>query len=327
MTPASLRARRSALPRAAAGATALVVLMALLLAACSSGGDGASSSTTDTTAGDTTATVVNTTSLDDVTIEGAFGAKPTVTFNPAYVGDSDTSKVISTGDGAVVETGQRVTVDYVAINGGTGEEVDATYGKTPQTFNMGGQDLLPIISTALVGQTIGSRVAVATDTTSSNGAWLLLVIDINSAVTLPTSASGDAVTPPADLPVVTVVDGVPSVAAPQGDPPTDLVVQPLIIGTGPAVTSGQTVTMQYLGLIWASGKVFDTSWGSGPVDLPVGSGQVIAGFEEGLTGQTVGSRVLLIIPPDKGYGDQGNSQAGISATDTLVFVIDILAAS
>ena len=56
----------------------------------------------------------------------------------------------------------------------------------------------------------------------------------------------------------------------------------------------------------------------------MGSGEVPPGFEEGLTGQKVGSRVMLVIPPDKGYGAQGNSQAGISGTDTLVFVVDIL---
>lgn len=59
----------------------------------------------------------------------------------------------------------------------------------------------------------------------------------------------------------------------------------------------------------------------------IGAGQLIPGFDEGLVGQTVGSRVLLVIPPDKGYGTAGNSQAGISGTDTLVFVVDILAAA
>ena len=84
-------------------------------------------------------------------------------------------------------------------------------------------------------------------------------------------------------------------------------IQPLIVGDGPAVESGQTVTVQYVGVKWSDGSVFDSSWERGqPVDFPVGTGGVIAGFEEGLIGQTVGSRVMLIIPPDKGYGEQGN---------------------
>ena len=56
-------------------------------------------------------------------------------------------------------------------------------------------------------------------------------------------------------------------------------------------------------------------------------GGVIAGWDEGLVGQTVGSQVLLVIPPEQGYGSEGNPDAGISGTDTLVFVVDILAAT
>ena len=79
--------------------------------------------------------------------------------------------------------------------------------------------------------------------------------------------------------------------------------------------------------IWRNGKVFDSSWtGKGSVQFPIGAGQVIAGWDEGLVGQTVGSQVLLVIPPDKGYGSGGAPQAGIKGTDTLVFVVDILSA-
>ncbi len=86
--------------------------------------------------------------------------------------------------------------------------------------------------------------------------------------------------------------------------------------------------MQYTGAIWKNGKVFDSSWkGNGSVQFPIGAGQVIAGWDEGLVGQTVGSQVLLVIPPDKGYGAAGQPSAGIKGTTTLVFVVDILAAT
>ncbi len=101
--------------------------------------------------------------------------------------------------------------------------------------------------------------------------------------------------------------------------------QVLIKGTGPVVAAGQTITVHYTGVIWASGKQFDSSWDRGqPIDFQIGVGKVIAGWDEGLVGQTVGSQVLLVIPPDKGYGSAGQSSAGISGTDTLVFVVDIL---
>jgi len=103
-------------------------------------------------------------------------------------------------------------------------------------------------------------------------------------------------------------------------------VQPLIKGTGPVVQSGQTISAQYTGVVWDTGKQFDSSWDRGqPTPFVIGKGQVIAGWDEGLVGQTVGSQVLLIVPPDKGYGASGQSSAGIKGTDTLVFVVDILA--
>ena len=77
-----------------------------------------------------------------------------------------------------------------------------------------------------------------------------------------------------------------------------------------------------------SGRVFDSSWSRGqPAQFPIGTGQVVAGWDEGLVGQTVGSQVLIVVPPDKGYGVAGESQAGITGTDTLVFVVDILGAA
>ena len=94
------------------------------------------------------------------------------------------------------------------------------------------------------------------------------------------------------------------------------------------VTAGQTVTVHYTGVIWATGKQFDSSWDRGaPLDTVIGQGSVIAGWDEGLVGQTVGSQVLLVVPPDKGYGTAGQRRAGIKGTDTLVFVVDILDAA
>lgn len=82
--------------------------------------------------------------------------------------------------------------------------------------------------------------------------------------------------------------------------------------------------VNYLGQVW-SGEVFDSSFGSpSPAAFSIGTGQVIQGWDTGLVGQDVGSRVLLSIPPDLGYGAAGNPDAGISGTDTLVFVVDII---
>jgi peptidylprolyl isomerase len=266
--------------------------------------------------------------LSDVTVEGAFGEAPTITFKPAYVGSEESFRVISEGDGPVVEDGQRVMLNYLAVSGADGSELDSTFGGAPQPIIASKTSLTEVLADALVGQRVGTRVLVAADQTESQpGAWVLFAFDILSAETLPTSAVGTPQDPLPGFPIVTVENGVPKIATPTGTAPTELRTEVLIKGNGPAVTSGQTVTMQYTGIIWATGTEFDSSWGGDPVDFPIGSGQVIPGFDEGLIGQTVGSRVVIIIPPDKGYGPTGNTQAGISGTDTLVFVVDILAAS
>jgi peptidylprolyl isomerase len=93
------------------------------------------------------------------------------------------------------------------------------------------------------------------------------------------------------------------------------------------VLNGQTVVAQDTGVVWSSGKVLDSSWKRGfPESFVLGAGQVLAGWEQGLGGIPVGSRVLLTIPPSLGYGSAGNAPY-VKATDTLVFVIDIIAAA
>jgi peptidylprolyl isomerase len=112
-----------------------------------------------------------------------------------------------------------------------------------------------------------------------------------------------------------------------------LVAQPLLVGTGAKVAEGQQIVAQYTGVIWRNNTEFDSSWkpDRGPfaariaeTNQQTGEPGVIKGWVDGLVGQRVGSRVLLVIPPKLGYGKTGNAQAGIQGTDTLVFVVDIL---
>ena len=107
-------------------------------------------------------------------------------------------------------------------------------------------------------------------------------------------------------------------------PPADLVVETLHEGDGPVVQAGQTIEVNYLGETWG-GTEFDSSFRRGDtVEFPIGVGMVIKGWDEGLVGKKVGDRVLLSIPPHKGYGNQGMPAAGIKGSDTLVFVVDIV---
>lgn len=116
-------------------------------------------------------------------------------------------------------------------------------------------------------------------------------------------------------------DAKPKVEKGQGTAPKKLQVKVLKEGDGPAVKKGDALNANYLGQTW-EGKAFDNSWDRGaPATFEIGSGKVIKGWDEGLVGQKLGSRVELVIPPDKGYGAQ--AQQSIPANSTLVFVVDL----
>jgi peptidylprolyl isomerase len=117
----------------------------------------------------------------------------------------------------------------------------------------------------------------------------------------------------------------PTVTHREGDPDKTLVIEVLKEGDGPVVKKGELLTANYLGQIWRDGKVFDNSYDRGaPSSFPIGVGGVIAGWDEGLVGKKLGSRILLSIPSDKGYKETGNEQAGIKGDDTLIFVVDLV---
>jgi peptidylprolyl isomerase len=119
----------------------------------------------------------------------------------------------------------------------------------------------------------------------------------------------------------------PTVSVPSGPPPSKLVVKDLIKGTGKAATSGSTITVNYVGVVYKTGKQFDASWNRHqPFTTPLANGQVIAGWVQGIQGMKVGGRRELIIPPALGYGAKG-AGSSIPPNSTLVFVVDLLSVS
>jgi peptidylprolyl isomerase len=116
----------------------------------------------------------------------------------------------------------------------------------------------------------------------------------------------------------------PTIAISDQAPPATLASLDLIVGNGAEAASGQTVTVQYIGLAWSTKQQFDASWDRGqPFSFPLGVGQVIPGWDQGVAGMKVGGRRLLIIPSELGYGASGFPPA-IAANETLVFVIDLV---
>jgi peptidylprolyl isomerase len=117
----------------------------------------------------------------------------------------------------------------------------------------------------------------------------------------------------------------PEVDLVEGPPPADLVINDLTVGDGPEATPGQGVTVHYVGVSYATGEEFDSSWSrNDPFRFPLGGGRVIAGWDKGVAGMKVGGRRQLVIPPHLAYGDRGAGTA-IKPGETLIFVVDLLA--
>jgi peptidylprolyl isomerase len=283
-----------------------------------------------------------------VTVSGAFGKAPVIKIPAAKAGSKLAVQTVIHGTGPVLHSTDTFVSNYVIyIWSGTAHRlVQSTFGtaahpgSSPQLLS--GQ-LLPGLEKALVGQKMGSRVLAVIPPKEGFGTagkpqagikgtdTLVFVVDLIKNFPVNASATGTQVSSGGHgLPAVTAAAGIaPVIKIPSSKPPTKLVSKTLVQGAGPVVSKGQTVVVQYVGAIWATGKVFDASWNRGqpfPFIIDATPSQVIPGWDQGLTGQRVGSRVLLVVPPAEGYGKTGNPQAGIKGTDTLVFAVDILGA-
>ncbi|MEV0399513.1 FKBP-type peptidyl-prolyl cis-trans isomerase [Actinoallomurus sp. NPDC050550] len=252
-------------------------------------------------------------------------------------------KEVVQGSGAAVANGDLVVAQLVAYKWaakGGGKEQLNTYSKKQPIIGQSGQltGLSPL-DKALVGRKAGTRLVmtlpygevgeqIAQSLQLAKGDDLVVAVDVLNAYGKTASAQGtpQKVDDP-KLPTVTAgaAGAAPAVKIPSTDAPDKLQVKTLIQGSGPVVQKGQTLIAQYHGVLWRNGQVFDSSWKRGaPASFPIGVKQVIPGWDTGLVGQKAGSRVLLVVPPNDGYGKQGSPQGGIKGTDTLVFVVDVL---
>ncbi|MEV7780358.1 FKBP-type peptidyl-prolyl cis-trans isomerase [Kitasatospora sp. NPDC088351] len=273
------------------------------------------------------------------TVTGEFGKKAGIEVPAEQADGSFVVKVLSEGSGPKVEKNSWTSVDYTAKDWTTGKDIPSSYDETgkPQIFQAGTDALIPALDQAVLGKKAGSRILVVAPPAAAFGAQgnpsmsigaadnLVFVIDIQRSTVADAVVSGTVTPPPADFPQVKDNGKKPADITPVAGAadPTELKTHVLIKGTGPKVEKGEKVVVQYTGALFKDGKVFDSSLSKGQAfSFPVGGGQVIAGWDQGLEGQTVGSRVELVIPASLGYKDQ--AQGDIPANSTLVFVVDIL---
>ncbi|HET9169184.1 MAG TPA: FKBP-type peptidyl-prolyl cis-trans isomerase [Actinospica sp.] len=289
------------------------------------------------------ATACSSNSADDSAslpkVSGAYGADPQIALPDGTPPGGLVVRTLIQGDGP------RVTPDDLALVyvegkvwAGDREVFDSYTNRQPQSVPLATGGVLPAWK-QLAGQRVGSRVMMVVPPSAGFGAkgdsqlniasgdTLVFVFDVLSAVPESAAATGTklAYTPGAALPAVTQSAAGPKITIPpKTSPPTKLTVKTLVKGHGAPLRSGQTVVVQYSGVVWRSGQVFDSSYTTKtPDSFVLGAGQVIPGWEQGLGGVTVGSRVLLVIPPSLAYGDQAEPPY-IDNNDTLVFVIDVI---
>jgi FKBP-type peptidyl-prolyl cis-trans isomerase len=328
--------------RRAAALLGIPLIAAVAIAGCSSSPSSSSSKpSSPSSSASASASGPTVASNSVVTATGAFGKPPTVTIPAEKAASTLYTKTLIQGTGPTMTTSDSLLGNFVLYDwsGTTNKLLGSTFSSgSPTLFS---SSLLPGLQKALVGQKAGSRVLAVIPPAEGFGAagnsqigvkgtdTLVFVVDMIQTISNTAGVSGTQTSNGGSgLPTVTAAPGkAPTITIPDSTPPSSLTVKDLIKGTGPTVTKGQLIVVQYVGVNWRTKKVFDSSWSrSEPFAVNIGEGQVIKGWDTGLVGQTVGSRVLLIVPPADGYGKSGQSSAGIKGTDTLVFVVDIVAA-
>ena len=306
-------ARKSGSKRLLGAMTALALCLGL--SACGGKSDGGSHS------GDT---------MQGVSASGKLGSKPDISFKTPFKVENQTHQVIQKGDGEVIRDGDRVCTRSLALDAKTGKVISSTWDKSsPECSIVISKKSIPAYYDTFKGLKVNSTVAVGIDESGSGSSkatesYIMALTFVSRSKNL-TRAQGQKVTDlPSDLPKISLDDkGKPSLDLNGYQPKGGLVVQPLIKGKGAKVGQHQSVSANYTGWLASDGKQFDSSWDRGQAS-DFSLDQVVKGWQQGLAGQTVGSQVLLVVPPDLGYGSQ--QQQKIPANSTLIFVVDILAA-
>ncbi|WP_438853813.1 FKBP-type peptidyl-prolyl cis-trans isomerase [Agromyces sp. M3QZ16-3] len=300
---------------------ALVSVTALLLAGCAAG-----SETPEPTSTDAAAACLEVDAgeqSDAVEVSGDFGGTPTATFDAPLEAEELQRTVVTEGDGDPTVPGDKVSAQVTAFSGSTGEQLfsqPATLELIEGTLYDGfraGADCVPV----------GSRVVTVAPASSiygdegnegigvAPGETLVIVTDVQELVELPVPGEWTE-----DVPTVEYdADGAPTVTIPDAEPSDELLVKVLEEGDGDVVTEQDTVTVDYQGVVWETGEVFDQSFGKTPVPFSISG--VIPGFGAALVGQPVGTKLLVTIPPALGYGE-GESSNGLGG-QTLVFYVEI----
>ncbi|MBB4931529.1 peptidylprolyl isomerase [Lipingzhangella halophila] len=286
------------------------------------------------------------------TVTGEVGEEPKVDFPNIKPPEEQISGVVKKGDGE----GELVRSDDMLLANIVDYQWTAKgeYEKTQSTYDSGAPVILELeqmgeeLTGDLVDQPVGSRVefifppqdpqeAAAMGQPEPEPGSSVSIVDVEGRFGKGDTVEGEQTTDGGDGMPTAADAGAdePEIEIPDSDPPEDLESVNLIEGEGPEVEAEQQVVVQYTGVQWEdseqydSGQVFDSTWsrGGAPATFAIGAGQVIEGWDKGLVGQKVGSRVMLAVPGEMAYDGEEAQQGGQEPPQgPLVFVVDVLGA-
>lgn len=299
----------------------VAAVAALLLAGCSGSPDEAQSPDATQASDACQGPLADAPAPEGLLVSGEFQSAVDVTLPEAYAPTDLQRTTLIEGSGEQVQAGDVLKANFTLIDAASGEVQLQSIETEPA-----GMDTLispqQIFGASLECATIGSRTVSSFPAGALGEGSPAFVLVADAIEELPTRAEGTEVAPVDGMPTVTVADdGAPTITVPTTPAPTETRIENLRQGTGDVVNSGDTVIVQYTGVLYDGGTVFDSSWESG-TPAQFSTTGVVPGFQKALEGQTVGSQVVAVIPPADGYGDQDTGT--IPPNSTLVFVIDIL---
>jgi peptidylprolyl isomerase len=278
--------------------------------------------------------------LPAVTAGTKFDEKPTIAKGSSEPSKQLAVKTLVAGSGKTVAENDFVVANYLGQVWSTAKVFDNSYDRKARlAIQLAQGQIIDGWRYALAGKKAGSRVEMAVPPTWGYGSQgnpqagikgtdtLVFVVDVQDTFNAKSSAQGKEVPQDnADLPKVgTDTDGkAPSIEVPKAAAPKKLVAEYVLEGDGEKVAAADSVLVQYKGVLWDGGKEFDSSYANKQL-VSFSLQQVVKGWAQGLTGKKVGSRVLIVIPPKLGYGDNPPQGSGIKKDSTLVFSVDILA--
>jgi FKBP-type peptidyl-prolyl cis-trans isomerase len=259
----------------------------------------------------------------------------TVDFATPLIAKKTERSVLTDGSGPAAQVGDVIWGKAALASGTDSEAVQQTPFMITLDETVTPPGFIDALACARAGDRVAAVIPAAQATADasqapSGDAADAYVFDITSVY--PGAATGSSEPAEAGFPsVVTAPNGRPGVTIPSGPIPTELRSTTLKKGDGEKVAEGDILVVQSLGVLWNDKSVFSSTWQDGmatqlvAADITSDQNGVVPGLAKALIGQTIGSQVLVVVPPADGFGDTGST--GVPAGSTLVYVVDILGAN